>query len=149
MVVLKGPCEAPHQHPPNSEAVRALEITNSLKRKAAENPAEPPSRILRTDLAAVPPEVLSLLPERESLRKAMRRIRRKNLPPNPRTLLELRTLPDKYQRTLTEEKFLLMDSRPDSDSEHESDEEDEEENFRDNSSREIKFREHFFVKLFS
>jgi len=36
--------------------------------------------------------------------------RRIDLPPNPKTLPDLRAVPIRYQRTLTEEKFLLFDS---------------------------------------
>ena len=70
LVIFKGPSVSSHQHPPNVEEGRALKITNSLKRKAAENPAEPPARLIRCELAAVPPEVLSQLPEREALKNS-------------------------------------------------------------------------------
>ncbi|KAF0707174.1 MULE domain-containing protein [Aphis craccivora] len=43
----------------------------------------------------------------------MRQVRRKNLPPNPKTLFDLGTLPDQYQKTLTGEKFLIYDSLDD------------------------------------
>ena len=40
LVVLKGPTESPHLHPPNQEELSALQKTNDIKWKAAENPAK-------------------------------------------------------------------------------------------------------------
>jgi len=38
---------------------------------------------------------------------------RKNLPPNPKTLFDLGTLPNQYQKILTGETFLIYDSLDD------------------------------------
>ena len=54
--------------------------------------------------------VLSRLPSREGLKKQMRRKRRQNLPPNPTSLNDFNDLPEKYQRTLTDDRFLIHDS---------------------------------------
>lgn len=51
------------------------------------------------------------MPSRENISKALRRIRRKNLPPNPKALSELDELPARFQRTLADENFLIFDSR--------------------------------------
>ena len=91
-----------------------VEVTAAIKRKAEDNSAEPPFRILRTELAALPLEVL------------FRRVRRKNLPPNPTTMCDLKDVPKNYQRTLTGEKFLIFDSRPADGSEDEDDADEEE-----------------------
>lgn len=82
----------------------------NLKMEAAANPAEPPSRLVRDALSTVSLGVLSQLPERENLRKAIRRERRKNLPPNQQSLDELQDIPDQYRKTLQGERFLLMDN---------------------------------------
>src|SRR6266576_5746658 len=126
VIVHKGPAESPHQHAPNQEEVRAAALTQNLKRKAAANPGQPPAQILHTELSQVGPDVLSQLPEREALAKAMRRERRQNLPTNPRSLLELNELPERFQYTLLNEKFLIYDSRRNEEEEVESEEELEE-----------------------
>ena len=65
-----------------------------------------------SELAALPPEMLSQLLERKSLKKTIRRIGRKNLPPNLKSIDDLRDVPELNQHSLTGEKFLLFDSRP-------------------------------------
>ena len=122
VVLIKGPDKSPHTHPPSREETKAEELTQTLKRKAEEHPEQAPSQIMRTELAGVSDGVLSQLPEREALSKTMRRVRRRNLPPNPRTLDELRELPAAYQRTLQGERFLLFDSRADDGGEEDDDE---------------------------
>lgn len=117
-----------HSHAPNQEECEAEAVVNKLKRKAEEHPEQNPSQILRVELARLPSGVLSQMPERENIKKAMRRIRRKGLPPNPQSLSELKRLPERYTKTLIGEKFLIYDSRPETDSEDE--EEDDEESDR-------------------
>lgn len=131
VVVLKGPTESKHSHPPNEEELQAEKITSKIKRKAAAHPEVPPAQVLRVELAGVSDGVLSQLPEREALKKQMRRERRKDLPPNPRSLSELGELPELYQKTLQGEKFLIFDSRV---AEDEDDDEDDEEVERDEDS---------------
>ena len=75
MIVFKGPADSMHEHSPNVEEVKAVALTQELKRKVGSNPAQPPSQILRTELTNVGADVLSQLPEREALNKAMRRER--------------------------------------------------------------------------
>lgn len=86
-----------------------------MKRKAEEYPDRPPSLILRTELAGRSEGVISRLPERENLRKAMRRARRRNLPPNPTTLQELGEIPERFENTVTGDRFLIYDSRNEDD----------------------------------
>lgn len=50
------------------------------------------------------------LPERENLKKSMRTIRRRNLPPNPRSIDELQEVPESFRNTLTGDRFLIWDS---------------------------------------
>ena len=107
VVVFKGPDASKHSHAPNQEEVKVEKITTTLKRKAADHPEISPAQLLRTELEGVSCAVLSQLSEREPLKKQMRRERRKDLPSNPRSLPELKELPDAYQKTLQGEKFLI------------------------------------------
>ncbi|KAE9523275.1 hypothetical protein AGLY_016223 [Aphis glycines] len=102
-----------HAHVPNQEECEAEIIKYSLKRKAEDQPQLPPAQILRTEMAGLSDGVLSQLPNRDNLKKSMRKVRRKNLPPNPKTLNDFGTLPDRYQKTLTGEHFLIYDSLDD------------------------------------
>ena len=122
LVLYRGPTESPHQHAPNREETEAVRVTETLKRKAAEHPGQRPSQILRAELPTVSTAVLSQLPEREALAKSMRRERRKNMPKNPTSLLELVDVPARFKRTFLDEAFLLYDSR-----DHEDEDEDEDE----------------------
>ncbi|KAJ8671478.1 hypothetical protein QAD02_002737 [Eretmocerus hayati] len=68
--------------------------------------------MLRTELANLSEEVLCQLPERRALKKALRRRRRRDLPPNPRVLEDLGELPERFWRTLgvASENSLIHDS---------------------------------------
>lgn len=110
LIVFKGPRESPHSHPPNQEECGAEVIKSGLKRKAEENPEQPPAQIIRTALQECTAGVLNELPERENLKKMMRRHRRRDLPPNPKALSELEDLPDRYRYTLSGDRFLNYDS---------------------------------------
>lgn len=131
VILLKGPEQSSHSHPPNQEEVEAEKITSRIKRKAAAHPEVPPAQILRVELAGVSDGVLSQLPEREALKKQVRRERRKDLPPNPRSLSELQELPDLYQKTLQGEKFLIFDSRVAEDEDEDEDVQRDEETAAD------------------
>ena len=109
IVVVKGPTTALHSHVPNQAACKAEVIMQKIKGKAMTNPAQPPAQLLRDELSAVPPSVLSQLPERQNVNKAIRRERRKNMPPNPKSLEELQGVPNEYQKTLHGNQFLLLD----------------------------------------
>lgn len=80
--------------------------------------------MLQTELAAVPLEVLSQLPEWESLKKTIRPVRRKYLSSNSTSLAALKNFPERYERTLTGEKFLIFNSRPEDFSDDEDHDED-------------------------
>lgn len=130
LLVLKGPTDSAHLHPPSQEEVQAIILTQTLKKKAADHPGQPPAQILRTELAGVSLGVLSQMPEREALSRAMRRERRKNLPSNPTSLAAMGSVPTRFAKTLLGEKFLIYDSRAAADEDVDSDPEvgfDEEE----------------------
>jgi len=110
--LVSGPEQSPHTHPGNVDAVQAEVVRSSLKRKAIEDP-ECPTKIIRGGLAQLPAPVLSQLPLRENLKRAIRRKREVPLPANPVTLRELQKLNGKYVNTLNGEEFLQYDSRND------------------------------------
>lgn len=56
--------EGKHSHAPNQEVVSAERVINRLKRVAVEQPQATPAQILRDQLPAVQPGVLSQLPDR-------------------------------------------------------------------------------------
>ena len=115
MILLRGPKESKHAHPPNQEEAGAVTVKANLKKVATEHPQVPPAQILRTHLSHVPSEILVELPEGENLKKAIRRVRRKDLPPNPKSLQDLEEIPERFQKTTGEapEQFLLFDSKYD------------------------------------
>ena len=112
--MVKGPAHVPHSHPPNHEAVKAESIRLQLKRRVVDKPEAPPVRLLRDELGSIQPEILSQLPLRENLKQAVRRARRTGLPTNPTTLLDLDVVEPEFQKTEDGEKFLLYDSKSDS-----------------------------------
>jgi len=71
--VYKGPEESKHSHPQNREEVAAEVLTATLKRKAVENPAEPPARLSRTELQGATSDVLSHLQAQLALLRTIRR----------------------------------------------------------------------------
>lgn len=87
--------EREHSHAPNREETDAQKFVHNLKRIASDHPELPPAQILRTEMPKVTDGVLSQLPERENLKKAMRRERRRDQPKNPLSLAELREIPDR------------------------------------------------------
>lgn len=107
IVVLR---ESEHDHPPNKEEAQAQIHMLTLKRRAENPEAGLPSSMIRTELAGVSAGVLAHLPQTENLAKTIRRVKRSNLPPNPKSILDLTELPEEYQRTLSGDKFLLYDS---------------------------------------
>lgn len=95
------------------ELVDALIARENLKRQAEEHPDRPPSAIVRCELNGLDSGVIAMLPDRENLSKSIKRARRRNLPPNPKSLTELQEIPTQYQMTLTKNRFLLFDSNED------------------------------------
>lgn len=88
--------EREHTHAPNREEVDAERALVAMKRIATEHPELPPAQILRTELPKLSEGTISQLPERENLKKAMRRERSKDQPSNPLSIEELREIPDRY-----------------------------------------------------
>lgn len=64
--------------------ITALEVVERIKQRAEEHPEGPPSGIIvHTEFEGLPTEDLSRIPERSNITKTIRRVRRRNLPPNP------------------------------------------------------------------
>jgi len=79
--VIKGPDRSPHTHPPDQDGAKAEEVKHRLRTQAVEQPTALPAQLLRDHLPEVAPEVLARLPERENLKRVIRRARRAKLPP--------------------------------------------------------------------
>jgi hypothetical protein len=125
VVVFKGPDQSEHQHPPNVEENIAAKVRTAMKRKAADHPEQPPAQLLRMELQDQPDDVLSQLPSQPALVRALQRVRKKEFPRNPRSLHDLKDIPDKYTKTLLGEQFLLYDSGPPEEAEDTENEEEE------------------------
>lgn len=52
-VLLKGPTEAKHNHPPNQEKSAAEVSVETLKRKATAYPEQKPAQLLRTESTGI------------------------------------------------------------------------------------------------
>lgn len=116
--VEKGAGNSPHLHPSSPEACRAEIFKANLNSQMEDRPEATPAQLLRDELPKVDPGVLTRLPSRESLKTQMRRVRRKNMPANPTSLLDLHEIPDRFKETLTKEKFLFYDSNSDENYSH-------------------------------
>lgn len=122
IIVYQGPTATEYHdvsehlaHAPNHEEVNSLKVMYSLKRSAKEHPEAPPAQILRNELQGIDSGVLSQLPDRSNLRKAITRERLKGMPSNPQRLEDLVNIPNEYRQTLRGDRFLLYDSRDDDD----------------------------------
>lgn len=107
--------EGKHDHAPNQEAAAAELVVNRIKRSASAHPQATPAQILRQELPRVPSGVIAHMPERENLKKQIRRERRKDLPPEPVRLEDLAEIPERFRKTQLGDKFLLYDSYEDDD----------------------------------
>ncbi|KAK3931037.1 GPI ethanolamine phosphate transferase 1, partial [Frankliniella fusca] len=122
--VLNRKTEGKHGHAPNQELVGAERLKARIKRKAVEHPEVTPAQLLRTELPGVSSGIISQMPERENLKKAIRTARLKDMPNNPLSLGELGEISARYQSTLGGEPFLLHDTRDEDDDEEGGDEEE-------------------------
>lgn len=97
VLIRKGGSPNTHTHGPDPEEVKALRIMSSIKKAAAEHPERPPTAVMRIAQEA-DAAVQAQLPERDSIRKIIQRERAKNLPTNPKTMEELKSLPDQFKK---------------------------------------------------
>ncbi|KAK3923107.1 Electrogenic sodium bicarbonate cotransporter 1 [Frankliniella fusca] len=94
--VVKG---RQHSHAPNWEEVEAGKALANMKRMVTQHPDFPPAQILRTELPKLSEGTISQLPEREQLKKAMRRERVKDQRSSLQSIEELREIPDRKEKT--------------------------------------------------
>ena len=98
-LILGGPHVSIHKHPSNVEKVQALKFTADLKRKAVDQPESAPVLILRNTMQNVSRGVLAEIPYGYNLGRSMKRQRLKDLPPNPVSMKDLTTIPEKFRYT--------------------------------------------------
>lgn len=103
-----------HSHAPNREEVAAEKVLSGVKRRATDHPEAPPAQIIRA-LNDLPPGVFAELPDRENVKKTIRRQRLTEMPSNPTTIQDLREIPHKFTVTLQHQPFLIYDSLQDDD----------------------------------
>ena len=111
VTLIKGPDESRHEHPANGEAAEAEELTQRVKVQASAHPEMTPSQILRAELAGVRSGVLSQLPEQTALTRTMQRVRKAEMPPNPKKLADLGDLPARFTQTLSGDLFCIARHR--------------------------------------
>lgn len=111
--IYKGPQHAHHDCVPDPDRCQAEIIRYRLKQEGENHPERPPSRLVQDGLRNVPQRVIAKLPERDNLKRSIRKAKRRVLPPNPVTLNNLEDLPLKFKSTLTGDRFLIYDSKND------------------------------------
>ncbi|KAJ4441840.1 hypothetical protein ANN_11699 [Periplaneta americana] len=74
-----------------------------MQRIATEHLEIHPAQVLRTELPRVESGILSQLPDRENLKKPLRRVRGRELPTEPINLEDLGEIPNCYKITLSGE----------------------------------------------
>lgn len=91
---------ADHSHDPDWGTCRATETVVAIKR-AAETSRAPTEAIIQSKVARLSSETAMKLPKVDSLKKTVRRVKRQNLPPEPKSLGDLNELPARFTRTLS------------------------------------------------
>jgi len=86
-----------HTHDPDWGSCKAAETVVAIKR-AAETSRASTSAIIQSKVARVSSETALKLPKIDSLKKAVRRVKRQHLPPEPKSLADLHEIPDKFRR---------------------------------------------------
>jgi len=88
-----------HNHAADWGRCKARECVVQLKETAATSRAST-SAIVQSGIARVSSETAVKLPKAASLRKAVRRVKRQPLPPEPKSFADLREIPDALKRSL-------------------------------------------------
>nr|XP_018904398.1 PREDICTED: uncharacterized protein LOC109035279 [Bemisia tabaci] len=99
-----------HLHLPDHAAVEAMQIVQNIRELAAEQPNARPSDVIRTGVGNVEEEVSVKLPEENHLKRMVNRRQNKERPrlPGPNTVNFEIIAP--YDRTRSDQLFLLYDS---------------------------------------
>lgn len=99
-----------HEHEEESWNAQVREITNNIKRRARENPNDPPGGIVADEVGhLVDEEVIMNLPEQMALLRQVNRHQNRTRPPLPQRLADINII-HPYDQTLQNENFLQFDS---------------------------------------
>ncbi|KAK3931755.1 FLYWCH-type zinc finger-containing protein 1 [Frankliniella fusca] len=112
-----------HDHPPAPEEGQAIRAYSRMKRAAKQHPEAPPAQILRQhmpDTTFLFVEALPYLPERQTMKRTMNRLRQGDFLSNPKSLAELGEIPEAFRKTSSGKNFLLYDSYDEDDEEAEA-----------------------------
>ena len=86
-----------HNHLPDFGSVKAIKLVAKAKKRCLDEPHIIPSLVTQETYRMADAETLVALPKETSVKAALRRLRRKNLPQIPGTLDSMVTVPDIYQ----------------------------------------------------
>jgi len=100
-----------HTHPPSAVKVEVTKLKNTIKDRA-EVSQEVPQNVLADKLGTASAAAVANLPCVENMKRTIRSQRREDHPPNPIARAAIPELPQPYQNTLNNERFLLFDSGP-------------------------------------
>jgi hypothetical protein len=99
-----------HTHAPSQTKVEVAKVTASIKRKA-QTTTDMPQQILGAELANISEHAAANLPSVATMRRNIRKAREDvDLPANPLTREAIPPLPERFQNTLGEDRFLMYDS---------------------------------------
>ncbi|XP_066914227.1 uncharacterized protein [Clytia hemisphaerica] len=98
-----------HTHQPSATKVEVTKIKVSLKEQAATS-HDSTQNIVGNEIAAASASAIVNLPPVNHLKRTMRNQRGNDLPPNPINRAGIPNLPQEFQRTMNDERFLLFHS---------------------------------------
>ena len=99
-----------HNHAPDCIKIEVKRVINKVKRKA-KNSEDTTMGVIRSATGAVSEEVAAELSSQESMQKRVRNVRKQNIDNFPHYEdLSSMIIPEYYQKTLKNEKFLMYDS---------------------------------------
>ena len=103
--VIKEPPEHSN-HAPDWGRLQAREHIEELK-EAASTSREPIASIMQKNVERVSSEASMKMPKKETIKRTLRNVRKKNMPPEPRSINDLQNIPDRYTKTLDGDRWLL------------------------------------------
>ncbi|KAE8739816.1 hypothetical protein FOCC_FOCC014684 [Frankliniella occidentalis] len=98
--------EKPHSHPPDWGSCTAQETVQAIKR-AAETSRATTVAVVQSKIARVSDKTAMKLPKFRNLKKMVRRVKRRDLPPEPKELMDLEEIPRQFRTTLKGDRWLL------------------------------------------
>ncbi len=91
--------ETSHSHAPDWGRAKAEETVQNIKKAAATSRASTAS-VIQAKVSRVSDETAMRLPKFANLKKMVRRVKRRNLPPEPKDLAELEQIPRQFTTTV-------------------------------------------------